>query len=516
MLSYRTLFTINPGSNPDVVGGVLDRTLDWLRDKGLDAGSVAPNEEVTVADHARVKWIAPDSADFADTHRLILTEQSPMGEWVSTITVRQPIEGRPWFWMDVEGAEWAGAPRLVRSLIEHYSCSDRGVKLTKHPVVVRPQQVDQLIQLLGRNGRRTLSFIAGSSADLPMKQWTEFVGNILKQTTGQASAYVLDPVATTMFNQRVGMEFGVRPGMLRTYLPDLDINDPQDSARHRFLTSESIASQNVGRLRKTMSYKAREVAQTALLDDSVRLLDRRFDELELRMVPANHNSASESIAAKPSREADGTALFLEEEPMVPNSPSNAPMIDFPAPSPSEKIAGTQAPGDAVGEQAETYLALRGLVEEYGGGETSLAGVEIIRGLLEAGLSAEALSTRLLAKIDQKSAALDAAAVEQARLRHLIDDLELDAWDTWEQLEAQSARTRGAQDAELKLRGMLAKAGGDVDWAELDDLTQAELSVPENFNSLVESFAELPYVIYTGIRTSLPVLMIMMRWAAGAE
>jgi hypothetical protein len=100
-------------------------------------------------------------------------------------------------------------------------------------------------------------------------------------------------------------------------------------------------------------------------------------------------------------------------------------------------------------------------------------------------------------IDQKSAALDAAAVEQNRLRQLVDDLELDAWDTWEQLEAQYARTRGSQAAELKLRGLLAKSGGAVDWTELDQGVSVELTVPENFNSLVEAFGELPYVIYTG-------------------
>ncbi len=501
MLIYRTLFSINPGSDSDVVQGVLDRTFDWIRSKNLDADLVVANQEVAVSDRASVKWIAPALGDLADTHRLILTEQSTTGEWVSTITVRKPVDGRPWFWMDVEGPEWAGTPRLVRSLIEHYSCSDRGVLLTKRPVIIRAQQVDQLIQLLCRNGRRSLSFIAGSSTALPMREWTEFVANILKQTTGQASAYVLDPVATAMFNQRVGAEFGVRPGMLRTYLPDLDVNDPQDSARHRFLTTESIASQHVGRLRKTLSYKAREVAQTSLLDDSIRLLDRRIDELELRLTPLVVRAPTDgaaldgrSAAHTPKASSGQIVIPAAEGPSTPNAP------DVPLGERSKTKDNLEGePSDtSLGEQAEIYLALRSLVEEYAGGETSLPAVEVVRGLLEAGAATEALSTRLLAKIDQKSAALDAATVEQAKLRHLIDDLELDAWDTWEQLEAQYARTRNAQDTELKLRGMLAKTGSDdVDWAQLDEVASVEPVVPQNFNSLVESFGGLPYVVYTG-------------------
>lgn len=497
MLSYRTLFTINPASGPDVVQGVLDRTFDWLRSKGYDADAVAANKDVSVADHARVKWIVPSAEDFAGTHRLILTEQTLAGEWVSTVTVQQPAVGRPWFWMDVEGAEWAGAPRLVRSLIEQYSCSDRGVKLTKNPFVIRPQEVNQLIQLLSRPGRRTLSFIAGSSGGLPITKWTEFVGNIVGQTAGQASSYVLDPVATTVFNQRVGAGFGVEAGMLRTYLPELNVNDAQDAARHRFLTSTSIGTQDVGRLRKTLSYRAREVAQTALLDESIRLLDRRLDDVELRMAlpvakarVARDTRVDRTQMKFPDPES-ALAATPDVEAEVPVALANRfdtpPAVNTGAHCTDE----TQTTDKTVGEQAEIYLALRSLVEEYAGDKTSLAAVEAVRGLLEAGVAADALSTRLLAKIDQKSAALDAAAVEQDKLRRLIEDLELDAWDTWEQLEAQSARTRSAQDAELKLRGMLAKAGSEVDWAQLDEIAPVERPIPQNFNSLVESFSHLP-------------------------
>lgn len=499
MLSYRTLLTINPPAGGDVVQGVIQTTMDWLRSKNLNVEALAPNSEVAVSENARVKWLAPTSTEFAGTQRLILTEGNPDGDWVSTLTVRQPVDGRPWFWMDVEGAEWAGAPRLVSSLIDQYSCSDRGVRLTKRPVIIRPQQVDELIRLLGRPGRRTLSFIAGSSAGLPMKQWKDFVGELLKQTVGQASGYVLDPVATILFNQRVGDGFGVRPGMLRTYLPELNVLDPQDAARHRFLTSDSIATQNVNRLRKTLSYKAREVTQAALLDDNVRLLDRRLDEAELRMAlssslaPAPPVTAQGPLAPRsPEKLNRGTATG-ESEPKRPEAQENAAQSHAGIERPAEQ----SVPQETVGEQADIYLALRALLEEFTGGEPLATSVEAVRGLLEAGRAADQLNTRLLAKIDQKSAALDAAAVEQDRLRHLIDDLELDAWETWEQLETQSSVARGAQDAELKLRAMLAKSGGDVDWTELDDTAPAELSVPENFNSLVESFMDLPFVLFTG-------------------
>lgn len=499
MLSYRTLLTINPQSEDDVVQGVVDKTVDWLRYKKLDVDALVPNCEVMVSENARVKWIAPDSAEFMGTQRLILTEENSAGDWISSVTVSQPSDGRPWFWMDVEGPSWAAAPRLVSSLIENYACSDRGVRLTKRPVIIRPQQVDELIRLLGRRGRRTLSFIAGSSAGLPMKAWKEFVGDLLKQTVGQASGYVLDPVATTIFNQRVGENFGVRPGMLRTYLPELNILDPQDAARHRFLTSESIATQNVGRLGKTLSYKAREVTQAALLDDGVRLLDRRLEEAELLMeLPhsATRQATAREISSAPPNGGIVTSHSVSESTEDPGAAG---------PSELERPAEAQTTDEKVGDQADIYLALRALVEEFTGSVPSAVSVKKIRSLLEAGRDAEKLSMRLLAKIDQSSAALDAATVEQDRLRHLIDDLELDAWETWELLEAQTAVARGAQDAELKLRAMLASSGADVDWTELEGTAPAQLAIPENFNSLVESFNELPFLVFTGNKNTTAAL-----------
>lgn len=194
MLSYRTLFTINPETTSDIVQEVLDETFNWLRSKNYDVEAATANSDVSIGSDARMKWIVPEVGDLSNSHRLILTEQSPAGEWVSTLTVRRPLEGRPWVWMDVEGPDWAGAPRLIRSLIKRFPCSDRGVKLTQTPVIVYAQQVDELIRLLSRPGRRTLSFIAGSSAALPLKPWRDFVGELLKQTVGQSSGYVLDPV----------------------------------------------------------------------------------------------------------------------------------------------------------------------------------------------------------------------------------------------------------------------------------------------------------------------------------
>ncbi|MDQ0241399.1 hypothetical protein [Arthrobacter bambusae] len=487
--------SFNPPEGVDALQGVTEKTLAWLEQKGLDTKHVEPNGEYVVAEHARLKWVVPDAEAVGDTHRFILTEGSPSGEWVSTITVRKPRDGRPWFWMDVEGNEWAGAPRLVRTLIDEYACSDRGVRLTTRPVIVRAQQVDQLIQLLRRSGRRTVSFIAGSSVGLPIREWTELVADILKQTTGQASAYVLDPVATTIFNQRVGQGFGVLPGMLRTYLPDLNLEDSQDAARHRFLTAESIASQHKGRLRKTLSYKAREVAQASLLDDKIRILDRRIDELEVRIGPVSPGHHAKRIGVVSNAATQLDQGDVEEASVVP---AGLPIVQSdPSPEHGVDEDSSTRRNLQLGD-AELYLALRGLLEEFAGGDCSLRAVESVRALLVSGEAAVAGNARLLAKFDQKSAALDEASVENARLRHLVDDLELDAWETWEHLEAQSATARAAQDAELKLRAMLARAGSeDVDWSQFDETVLPELSVPENFNSLVESVADLEYVLFTG-------------------
>lgn len=448
----------------------MERTLKWLAEKGLDSRAVTANQGVAVSGNAVVHWLVPEAETFGGkTQRVVLTESGPGGEWTSKVTVREPGDGNPWFWMDVEGPSWAGAPRLVRDLIDEYICLDRGVRLTNEPIVVQASQVDALIATLRRPGRRTLSFIAGSSAELPLPQWRRLVSKILKQSVGQASGYVLDPLATVVFNQRVGPAFGVQPGMLRTYLPELDIEDQQDASRHRFVTASSIAGQDFRRLGKTLSYKAREVAQDSLLDQTVRRVDLQLDRFEIRIPEVNSASGTAQVL-------DRGAHRKSEEP--------------------EQPAGPGTPRTQDGEEG-IYLALRDLVEEVTEGPLSLSSIDRMRGQLLRAQDASTRSTRLLSIIDQKSAALDEAAVDQARLRHLVDDLELDAAETWELLEEQYTRTREAQETELALRAHLAKAGSDVDWAAVDTLQSVQLSVPENFNSLVERVVEFPYITFTG-------------------
>lgn len=448
----------------------MERTLEWLSDKGLDSKAVTANQEVAVSANAVVKWLVPEADKLGGkTQRVVLTESGPGGEWKSRVTVREPEDGNPWFWMDVEGPSWAGAPRLVRDLIDEYICLDRGVRLTNEPVVIQASQVDALIDTLRRPGRRTLSFIAGSSAELPLPQWKKLVSKILKQSVGQASGYVLDPLATVVFNQRVGTGFGVHPGMLRTYLPGLDIDDYQDASRHRFVTAASIAGQDFRRLGKTLSYKAREVAQESLLDRTVRRVDLQLDSFDIR-IPEVESAPRTSGPTE-------------------SGPRSAPKQSDQPPRP-----GTTPP---IGDEDGTYLALRALVEEFAEGPFSPASIDLLRGQLLRAQDASNRATRLLSVIDQKSAALDEAAVEQARLRDLVDDLELDAAETWELLEEQYTRTRAAQETELALRAHLAKAGSDVDWAAVDTSQPAQPTVPENFNILVERVVEFPFITFTG-------------------
>ncbi|CEA09675.1 hypothetical protein BN1051_03047 [Arthrobacter saudimassiliensis] len=491
MLTYRTLFTMHPRQPGAVVEEITQHFFRWLDEKGLESGAVKPNQETVVSENATVKWLVPDTGDLAGTQRLILTEKSPQGDWTSTLTVRDPVDGAPWFWMDVDGTKWAGAPRIVRALIDEYSCFDRGVKLTQKPVVVQAQQVDDLIRVLTRHGRRTLSFIAGSSPELPLKSWQEFVGRILRQTVGQASGYVLDPSATDLFNSKVGPAFAVRPGMLRTFLPELDVDDQQDAARHRFVTASSIAGQDSRRLGKTLSYKAREVAQETLLDENVRLIDRRLDDFAVRLPLPIRQAGVKPVQRTETAGADKAPT--NNTPVVPGEVSGSPG------EPMDRVPDShgEASQAHLAEEAEIYLSLRSLVEEYSGRPASVDSVNTLTDLLEAGRGASALSTRLLSIVDQKSAALDEAAVEQARLRHLIEDLELDSGETWELLEAQYERTQAAQEAELRLRALLASAGADTDWASLDVPESPAFPAPSNFNSLVELVTDLPYLVFTG-------------------
>lgn len=498
MLGYRSLFTINVSSR-EAVDAVFGHAFEWLSTKydRFNASSIHSGSKIEIGTVATLTRHDVTDSQGRKFSRLILAETKPGEKWVTSITVGNAQTGgsRPWVLIEVEAptdgtaqqGRWTGAPRLVRALLDNYECFDNGVRLTTRPIIVRAQQVDELVRLLKRPGRRALSFIAGSSEQLPIKQWADLIEQLLGQSIGQASGYVLDPSATILFNKLIGIGFTVEPGMLRTFLPGLNTSDPAESLRHRFVTASSIASQHPARLRKSLSYRARELANIQLLPSIVRLASRNLEDADFQLPPIDS-------------ELDAHEYRSEFQNTSQNSSNHEPDILLPE-------AQIQAPDRPTASQdinpkAEsskfTHTLFSIVANATGGSKVGAPEIDELRRIVERGLASIAIEEKWRHHLQEKQDELEAAQTEAAQLRELTEDLQLDAAELWEDYVASTEGSNDRLKTVNHLRGILVKSNlGDQAWTQPVVQPPNLVTAPEGFNDLIGKIGQLPNISYTG-------------------
>lgn len=254
----------------------------WLGQKDLDReafdkgrAKVGPAGELLLV-------LARNAPDGTQTKRWQLREPREDGSWMSTLTVHAPGRAREqvrsWFWLDVEfltsaagpdeqdppHRRKASVPRLARRLLETVDARDSLAQLREKPVLVRPADIDSLIDILCDPDRRMPSIVAGANPHRDFGMWRRVIEEITRNAAGLASLYLLDPHATEQFNAEIGDSHGVPGGAVRTYLPDVDPASEQDALRHRLLTPPRIEGYET-RARALLAGLPRRLSAEALL-----------------------------------------------------------------------------------------------------------------------------------------------------------------------------------------------------------------------------------------------------------
>jgi hypothetical protein len=265
----------------------------WLGQKGLDREAFDKGSAHVGQTGQLLLVLARNAADGMQTKRWQLREPRHGGAWVSTLTVHAPgrEHGRlqSWFWLDVEfvGATAgpdeqeavrppnAGVPRLARALLDSVDARDSLAQLRDRPILVRPPDVDTLIDVLCDPDRRMPVIVAGAHPRREFGDWREVIGRATRNAAGLAGLYLLDPHATNQFNAEIGDSHGVRSGAVRTYLPGVDPASAQDALRHRVLSAARIED-NVGRATVLLSGLPRRLSDEALLPRPLTGLSRKL------------------------------------------------------------------------------------------------------------------------------------------------------------------------------------------------------------------------------------------------
>jgi hypothetical protein len=210
-----------------------------------------------------------------------LNEQSPVGIWKSEIILHIPASGLGWCVIDVSNSEarFVKVPRLARYILEVERCVDGEGMLSAQPAIVGPSRVPEVIDIVCDPERRGLVFVAGSTTEQDLDRFARRVGQWTKATRGLAQVIVLDPQATTDFNQEIGLDHAAPIGLLRTYLPGADPASRVDARRHKVLGTRRLQEQSPNEIERMLGLIARSQAGSVALPAPVITLRRSFIRL---------------------------------------------------------------------------------------------------------------------------------------------------------------------------------------------------------------------------------------------
>ncbi|HEX6471960.1 MAG TPA: hypothetical protein VF069_22895, partial [Streptosporangiaceae bacterium] len=288
---YRTVFHTDLAP-ADAFHAASDEVRAWLRRKELDVAAFDAGF-ARVGAGKELLHTAGNGSDGTQTQRWQLREHQQNGHWLSSLVVHAPRRtngtARTWFWLDVEfmrkdsdvedPGQRAAVPYIVRQLLDAVEAYDSSMELRAAPRLVRPVDVDRLIDVLCDPDRRLPAIVASAHSRIEFEEWRQTIELVTKHVVGLAGIYILDPLATRALKAAIGDTHAVWGGAVRTYLPEVDPAVAADARRHRIMSAARIEV-NPGRASRVLAGLPRELAADARLPGAlVRLPRSGFGQL---------------------------------------------------------------------------------------------------------------------------------------------------------------------------------------------------------------------------------------------
>jgi len=293
---YQAYWTTQGSSN--WLRRVLDEVAAWSRDKlgveidpGVEGEAVGspPTRRVEVLhrragreDGVRVRaWNTNRGTTFVVT---IVAVDGPSGGWVSVRTASSDRRR-------------AAKPKVADMILDVVDLSDVGPVRTgvRH---VSNAGLKELQELIDDPTRRLPVLVAAPIDGIEFEQWMQGVRRWTRRCAGIAHVVSLDPISAEQFRALHGRR-AVGAGTLRTYPPDVDLDDPATEAAARWLTTRTLAGLDAD-IERTVERFVRQYQKP--LPPTVREWNRAFDRTAAQRlrsaVEPNAVPLSERVAAR--------------------------------------------------------------------------------------------------------------------------------------------------------------------------------------------------------------------------
>lgn len=394
---------------------------------------------------------------------LIASELPGLGENGQTIVVTVDKKG-----VREGDSVWEiDPPRFVRSILLSCDVTDGAAPLYGAPKRVQRSDVKGLVSAI-RDHRRVASIVVAPSLDDSTEpEWTRILDSLTRQGVGVSSTFVITLDAQEELNRLLGPAHAVARAQVRTFLPNVDLDDPADALRHRVLGPATLArSINHGKVERGLQHRHAERARRRLIDSEVPADVRRTLAILQRAELETKQGARLSKMIAPSG-------------LVGGSPGSAnPTISRAHPFDSDE--GSLA----------SYLA-EVLERWVGAGPLDQSRIQTLDQFI-----AEKVTSAIVLReqLNETIQTLEEREAELIESRHRLDDLELDL------AQAEIDEIENARQL-VELRRRLA-ASPDPDTHVADD--PADWEAPANVEELItrltpgpEGHPILQYVEFTG-------------------
>ena len=510
-LGYRSLLSVPQDEEPEPIEAATAQLHSWLRRKRYDVDAMELDREVEIADGVTAALVRLDDRDGTASLRAHVVEVRRTGEtWESELTVHAP--GRSSepasVLLDISGPVRPRAPRLAGLLTGVLPARDSMARLTDQPMKVGMADVETVAEAACDPERRGLLFVAGMTADLPYDQWYSYATGLLRETTGLASSYFLDPAATDAFREIMGDTHAVAPGTVRTFLPEADPASELDALRHRVLGTNRIVRDSSHRLALVLGRRAQEETLQADLPARVRRLQRRIaehvDQLLLQPITEPNTPPVTELPTPPAtKRTTEPAVEADTEPAAEQSieAEVAPEEESAAKREPDAVASSRTDDQTsandlapVGTSARSGLErlvdrARAVVRRVLGVENpSDVHWEEVTELALRGKNAAAAQRGVARQLARLRDELDESDATQRDLHTRLQDEQLEHAATSEELDAVQRRNLYVEDL-LRQSELVGELYADID--------QPVSSPPQDFEELLSAAEDLEFVEFTG-------------------
>lgn len=266
-VGFRSFLRVAPGQH--LLGTVTEHLGRWLASKEIHLEAHRPGQYVL--DHDDLVTVLRDQVGGGQLYqwRRHHPDAQPRDVWRTTITALEYPDEPGWIWTEIETRDdraleapfnrCMSVPSVLRVLLSELELRDGRTDIASSPQWVTLGHLPDLMDYLADETRRGPVYMI-SQGHQPHDEFERWAREVTWHLAGMGSAFLLDPVVEAGFNEMLGSGHALPPGTMRTYLPDVNLDEPADPLRHRILGRGRIVATDTRRLARMLGRAERDRA----------------------------------------------------------------------------------------------------------------------------------------------------------------------------------------------------------------------------------------------------------------